>query len=477
MIDSFVGKYASSAVSEIIGDGTDTLPEPPDKQWVDKPFEDPLKAGNQSLRAQIEGQIRQAHREFIDWWLNLIRNDSQPYREKFVLFWSSLWPIEFTYDTLSLMPPGLSLRNNQTLRKNRFANYKDFVLDVTLDGAMILYQSLFFSNRNTANENYMREVMELFTMGTGDIITGSRNYTEGDIKEGAKVLTGWRTGAYLNEPAPKGYYNTYFSPNDHILDSKTFMTKTIAARSEDDNTEDLVKRDEVQRLIDIMFEERKLTIGRYIADKIYKYFVYSNRIFIEKDIVNSMAQIFIDNNYSLKPLFHTLFSSSHFFDEANIGIQIKRPVEFIIGLERLLGVRHPDTQTAISELEQVLYDPPNVGSWKDYRTWLSTKTLPLRNKHAKLIISQLSDSTAISFAKKFNNYDDASLLVNSIVEIMLARYELVELLRIEKYKEILLNGLSESQWQQAINTGSSQVAEGIRNLLNDLITAPDFQLC
>lgn len=476
-IDQYVGKTAGVIVDEILGNELGPQPEPPDMDWVDKPFEDPLKAGNPALRFEIESNIKKAYREFNDWWIDLMLKDGVPLREKLVLFWSTVWAIEFTYDTHALNPPGLCYRNNQTLRKNRFGDYKQMALDITLDGAMLLYQSLQYSNRNTANENYMREMLELFTMGTGDIVTGDKNYTEGDIRQGSEVLTGWRTAAYDKEAAPNGFYTTWFSPNDHIIDSKEFMGNTIPARTEDENTEELVKNQEVKGLIDIFFSERSMAIGRFVSNKIYKYFVYSNPGAVPTDVLNSLAQTFIDNQFNTKSIFSTIFKSAHFYSDEMIGIQIKRPPEFIIGLQRMLGVEYAESRDAIFDLDQELYDPPNVGSWKGYHTWLSTKTVPLRAKYANEILALADKDKLIALAKKFQSYDNPGNLADRLTEYFLSNFDMIEQDRKDSYKAILLNGAEESAWAGLINNNSEQAGTGIRNLIKAYIYAPDFQLC
>jgi len=476
-IEQFTGMMPSEAISILLGDGTDILPDPPDKNWVDNPEEDPLQSGSPEIRFEIEARLEKGYKEFNDWWIDLMRTDTSPLREKLTLFWSTVWTIEFTYDTLALIPPGLCYRNNQKLRSMRLGNYKDFAEAITLDGAMLLYQSLQYSNRNIANENYMREMMELFTMGTGDIISGDSNYTEGDIKEGSKALTGWRIAQYLGGPHPKGYFETYFSPNDHILDSKTFMGTTIQKRDESRNTEDLVREEEVRGIINIMFNERAMAIARFVSDKIYRYFVYSNPDAINEDLIDGLAQILIENDFDVRPVFESLLKSKHFFNSANFGVQFKRPPEFIIGLEQMLGVEYTESRDAIFDLEQVLYDPPNVGSWPGYRTWLSTKTVPLRYKYAKEILANTDDQMLISLTKKFIGYNDASTATTSLVNYLLP--VMPDNTRIQQYLSVMLQGANtnESGWSALIETEDKQAANGIRALIDRLFKSPDFQLC
>ncbi len=477
LANQLVGQTVSQIFNDMF-ETTPTLPSAPNKNWVATPNEDPLKAGNPALRFEIEADIKKNYAEFIDWWIALMKDETKlPLREKLVLFWSTVWTIEFTYDTEALIPPGLCYKNNQVLREYSLGNYRDFAEAVTLDGAMLLYQSLFYSNRKIANENYMRELMELFMMGTGDIITGNPNYYESDVQEGSKALTGWRNGAYLHEPAPKGYFNTYFSPNDHIIEAKSFLNNIIPSRTEDQNTEDQVRNEEVRGIIDIILKERKMSVARFISDKMYKYFVYSEPKSASGEVINALAQIFADSNLNLRTLFYSLIASQHFFSTDNIGIQFKTPPEYIIGLEIMLGVKYAKSRQAIFDLEQELYDPPNVGSWKGYRTWISTKTYPLRIKYANEILITATNQTLLTLVKKFNNYQNLDNCNLNLIEYFLPDITKIDNERINRYKDILANNISSGQWGESIDNNDSKAADGIRNLIKEIILSPDFQLC
>jgi uncharacterized protein (DUF1800 family) len=468
-IDSITGKTPEEAFDLIIGDGKEVpLPDPVDS-WATTPEEDPLKQ-IVDIRGQIEGRLRSRFIQFSNWLVDQMNIESTPYREKLTLFWTTVWCIEFTYDTLGMMPPPLLLKNNQTLRKLRLGNYKDIALAMTLDGAMLLYQSLYYSSGKKPNENYMRELMELFTMGIG-------NYTEGDIKEGSLVLTGWRTAPYWGDPGLKGYFNTYFSPNDHDIGSKTFMGETIPARDPDSNTEDQVLDGEVKVLLDIMFTKRADAISKFIAAKIYRYFVYSNPGGNDDGIINEMATVFRNSNFDLLPVFKALACSEHFYDSANIGVQIKTPPEFIIGFQNQLGVNYANARTAIFDLEQELYDPPNVGSWKAYRTWESTRTYPLRIKYAREILAAASDPNLVTFAKAFPDSDNAELITAGLCNYFLPLEPESE--RMDYYKSKLLDGAKtdEAGWIVLMGSSSNSAGAGIRALLSSIIKSPDFQLC
>lgn len=473
-VEELVGKTATEAVQMLLGSGEIQLPDPPG-DWTDTQEENPLEVGNTTLRFEIEGRLEARFKEFSNWWLELMRTSDMQLIEKLTHFWSMTWTINFHYDTLALVPTPLIYRNNQTIRGNSLSDYKEMVEGITLDGAMLLFQSLYYSTKDVPNENFMREVMELFTMGIS--YKGQFNYTEGDIKEGSRVLTGWRTACYAQEEKPNGVFNTYFKPDVHDIGEKTFMGVTIPARDEAANNEDLVKEQEVRGLINILFEQRGVQIGSFIGEKIYNYFVYSSPGDVDTEIVDELAQTFVSNNYDMRKVFEKVLTSQHFFDEANMGVQIKTPPEFIVGVERQLGVKYSKAREAVIGLEQILYDPPNVAGWDEYRSWISTKTFPLRVKHAKDMLELATDDNLINVAKALKNYDGASEMTAAFEEYLLPVE--VDTTRHNMYMQALLTGanVAENQWQGLVEGDKAKAAAGIRNLILTLIHAPDFQLC
>jgi uncharacterized protein (DUF1800 family) len=472
LIKEFTGLNVDEAVSKIIGDGSKPLPKGnKDMNWLNTAEEDPLDGLPIQIRGEIEGRHRTRYNQLKNWWLEQMRVENSPFVEKFTLFWSTVWCIEFSFDTLSLIPPPLLYRNNQMLRKNRFGNYKDMAYDNTLDGAMLMYQSVNFSTKHAPNENFPRELLELFTMGIG-------HYSEGDVREMSRVLTGFRTAAHAFTPKPNGQFETYFIPSLHDIGSKLIMGEIIPARDESKNSEDLVREEEVRKMIQIIFEQRPMPIARFICEKIYNYFVYSSPGDVNKSIVEELAVIFIQNDFNLKPVFEKLFKSKHFYDENIIGCQIKTPPEFIVGLERQLNVAYKQGNQSLSsqacdDIEQELYNPPNVGSWKGYRSWISTKTYPLRKKYAIEILGLADDVKLINLAKQFN-LNDFDTFLNEFLLYFLPKEISPE--RINFFKKTILNGLNEQNWLNELSNSSAIVAKGIRDFMVEIILSPDFHL-
>jgi uncharacterized protein (DUF1800 family) len=482
-VDKFVGMTPLDALDILLGDGTEPLPdkdtEPMLKDWINKLDQNPLKADTVSDRGTFEAIMKNRYKILIDWIIARMRDEDVTTgiaREKFSHFLTSFWCIEFSYDTRAFIPPQLLFRHNQSLRKNSIGFYNDIAKDMTLDGAFILYQSMQASEKNFPNENFARELLELFTMGIG--YNGEENYTEvGDIQNISKVLTGWRTQHFQNEPGQNGPFETYFKASDHHIGKKTMFGETIPARDESENTEGQVREEEIGKLIDdILFVKRAEAISHFVCDKIYRFFVYSNAAESDETIIAELAQIFRDNDFSLALVYRTLFSSQHFFAEENIGIQIKTPVEFFVGIDRLLGTSYNLSQDALIESALKLYKPPNVGGWDGYRTWISTITYSARMFHGKAIVEQMSDEDVLAFTKSIPSYDNADVFLNNLAELFFPKS--ISSGRLFRYKKdfLLRNGVTEELWQERIESGNGNAIGNVRNLIVEFILSPDIQL-
>lgn len=460
-----VGKTAAQAVEIALGDGSALLPDSPG-DWVDKSTENPKNADLQT-RFAIEAQWERDFAKLQQWWVALMHSEGFPAREKLTLFWSGHLTSEFTFDD-QFLPPQLLYRQNQLLRAQRLGNFKDLIEEITLNGAMLMYLGGELNTAGKPNENYGRELLELFTTGLGW-------YTEGDVQEAARVLTGWRIAKFNDEPALNGIYNAYFDASAHDTDAKQFMGESIAARTADNNTEFLVRRDEVRALIDIIFRQRPDAVAAFICRKLYSYFVYSKPTEADEQFIAALAAVFKQNDFAIRPVLAALLQSAHFFDEANRGVQIKTPAEFLVGMPRQLGVFSTDANAVMQTVEQSLLDPPNVAGWEGYRAWISTKTYPLRSQFARLYIQKVQDQALVNFAKQFADYADAEKLTAALELYFLPKP--VSQARHDNYVKVLLQNAPDYEWPDIIATNVGGAALRIRALISAFIKAPDFHLC
>lgn len=472
----------SEVIDELLGDGLDYLSENinrlPDGgkslNWINIVEEDPSKV-HVTIRSTIEATHNSRYVQLSNWWLDLMKNDvvsqtNKSITERLTFFWHTHWCIEFSYDTQGYIPPPLLYRSNQSIRKYRLGNFKNFVEEMTLDGAYLLYQSLNLSSGKNPNENYAREMMELFTMGIG-------NYSEGDIREAARVLTGWRVSAHRQDPKPFEFFDTYFSAKDHDLDSKQIMGETIAARPEEDNTMDKVREEEVKGLIDILFRRRPDAIAEFICTKIYNHFVYSNPSENDQIFIKELANELVASDFELLPVFKKLFKSKHFYEKALSGVQIKHPVELIVNLEKLLKVNYGNANVSLGDLEQILYDPPNVSGWSGYRSWISTKTYPRRVSHLTNLIGNKTNQQWMTFLSEFPNPSDFDSLFKELIEYSLPRLQIEGRLEVLKNRIVGRSNVNINNWTQYYNSGNEEeIGKFLNVLFQELIKVPDIQL-
>ncbi len=388
--------------------------------------------------------------------------------EKMTAFWSGHFATEFVIDEDYVVAP-LLYRQNKLFRENGLKNFKDLVMSITLDGAMLVYLGGDLNNAGAPNENYARELLELYTTGLG-------HYTEGDIKNAARILTGWHAARFVDAPAPNGMFNTYFSAAEHDINAKEFMTVSFPARDAASNTEFLVQRDEVRKLIDTIFLKRPRPVAEFISRKLYRFFVYSNPTANDESVISAMADVFIENNFEIKPVMAALLKSAHFFDNSNIGAQIKTPAEFETGLARQIAL--PNTEAAaddMTRLGQELFDPPNVSGWPGYRDWITTSTYPIRSEIALRAVATASDERLIELIQSVPDYSTVGTLVENIAALLLPRRLSPE--RKTNLQGKLLAGAPDYEWPDILANSSSTAARNMRDMLSTIVQLPDFQLC
>ncbi len=418
---------------------------------------------------------KDSHRDqLIKWWLKTIATSPMSIQERLVMMWHNHFANEINVvDFAEFM-----LTQNQLFRKYIFGDFKQMVKDITKDPSMLIYldgiKNYKSGNRSQINENYARELMELFTCGVTDW-NNNPNYTETDVSEAAKALSG-----YTINPSPKGSYyiglTSVFIPSRWDPSTKSFMGKTGVWKADD--------------IVDIIFSERADQVAKFVCTKIYRALVYD---IPDPVIVSAMADTFRANNWSLKPVLDQLIRSAHFFDPTNVGAMEKSPIDFMVGAMRLLGVTDiPDydfTKTGrvgadfinrLATIGQVPLFPPNVKGWPGGRTWVSTSTLPVRHKFmldvmdAKIMLQNVKyyKFDAIAFAKSFPSPNDATKLAqeisNALLNVPPSEKEAAALL------EALLQGAKTYEWN--INDPAFQADKHIRNLIKAIVQLAKHEL-
>jgi len=459
-ISALLTRTPSDAVDLLLD--TPFSPAPP--SMIDNDTES-LQGLNLPLQEEVKSIWRNDAKGLRGWQVDAMKNASLTIVEKMIAFWSGHFTTEFeTADDFVQAP--LLYRQNVLFRNNCLGNFRDMTKGITLDGAMLVYLGGDLNSAGRPNENYARELLELYTTGLG-------HYTESDVKEAARILTGWRIARYSDMPLPNGMFETYFLPNLHDVDAKEFMTVSFPARDTTTNTEFIVKRDEIHRLIDVIFEQRTRAVARFVCGKIYRFFVYSNPSRSDQAVIDGLADILIQNDFAIRPVMSALLKSAHFFDNANMGAQIKTPWELVIGLARQLGLDEniPDD---VDDLGQTIFDPPNVSGWPGWHDWVTTTTYPIRSEIARRAIVNAPDGTLMSLIQGIEGYDTLNTFVDRLAAILLPRPLSAERRAVFKNK-LVPSGL-DYEWGDILSSPSTAV-RNLRDMLTTLVDLPDFQLC
>src|SRR5450432_2906961 len=279
-------------------------------------------------------------------WLDEMTVSDAQLREKISLFWHG----HFATKTVNILYDQALLN---VIREHAMGNFRDLLLNVSKTASMIQFLNNNQNKKSHPNENFARELMELFTIGRG-------HYTENDVKESARAFTGWGTDL-------QGEYD--FRPRQHDDGIKTFFGKTGNLSGED--------------VLEILLAQKQTAL--FITGKIYRYFVNET---VDEERVNSLASRFYDSGYDIRALMISIFTASWFFDQKNIGSQIKSPVLWMVGLRRQLPmeIQNPAVQLVMERLlGQVLFAPPNVAGWPGGKHWIDSSSLMLRLQIPALI--------------------------------------------------------------------------------------------
>jgi uncharacterized protein (DUF1800 family) len=462
-IQNFVGKSADEAVEILIKNAVKpanlTVPK-----WVDKSYETWYKKPENERQKALDliyKDVYDYNYELKAWWMSAMTNDEASVREKMTLFWHGHFTTKFSID--QVMPAQLMYRQNQLFRENHQGNFRNLVNKICSDGAMVIYLNTQDSTKKSPNENFSRELLELYTTGIG-------HYTEEDVKQGAKVFTGIRTNYYTEEYTSYGVYKPFVLFDEHDFSTKNYLGKALTTNV--NRPEDVLEK-EVPELIDTILKQRGSAVANFICEKLYKYFIYSNDKKIDKAVVATMAKTFIDNNFEIRPVLAELLKSEHFFSPKNIGIQIKTPAETIVGFTKHFDVKQDWKEWVMKTMGQELLNPPNVAGWPGYRKWADTRTYPFAVQQIGYFVWNQDDTYIGNWIKQFPDYQEVAKLVEQISFLFLAKPASKN--QVEKYTKIVLQGSPDYEWANILNLPGS-LANRIKVLLIQIIKSPDFHL-
>lgn len=495
----FEGKTMDEAIDELLTI-TSPLPAPPVKeydtaeaQFPDSQVDNGTTWVNDHNEDDKIGWARK--HSFKKWWVGIMINQPRNIREKMVLFWHN----HFATEMASTSNGRYAYKHHTMLRMNALGNFKNLAREVTIDPLMLVYQNGEKNQKGVPDENFARELQELFTLGKEN----NPNYTEEDVKSAARVLTGWR-----NDPETNA---SYFDPERHDTGNKAFSSfynhTTIPGRSGAN-----AGNEELDDLMDMIFSKGR-EASEYIVKELYRWFVYyeiddAARV----NVIEPLALMLRNANWEIKPVVSALLKSEHFFDPMNQGCLIKSPVDFLVGLCREFEVALPDPSdyiTRYSTLEGLLYqldllqqspgDPPSVSGWPAYyqipsfhELWINNDTYPRRTQFTDIMVSHGYTRLGfelkidpISFARSLGNPGDPMALLNDTLTI-LYRITLSDTAKEQLKRDILLTGqTNDYYWTNAwnayiANPGDMMAYQTVFTRLNELyrylLALPEYQL-
>ncbi len=392
-VDYFATRTLSQTVDELLNP-TAPNPLPPVKEYVTSTtlgvvadaniLQGTTWVNDINSDGTVQSQRRASYKK---WWTGVLINQDRSIREKMIFLWTD----HFGNESGDVGNTNWIYKQHETIRQNCLGNFKQMVKLMSTDMAMLRYLNGYLNTAAAPDENFGRELQELFTVGKGP---GS-GYTESDVKEAAKVLTGWQINGTT--------YQTVFTSIRHSAVNKqfsSFYNNTVIIGRTGTTAGDL----ELADLLNMIFAQQE--VAKFVVRKMYRWFVYYDiDAATETNVITPLADIFRNNNYDIKPVLAALFKSEHFFDVLNQGCIIKTPADIVIGSMREFNViMAPATDwdtnyghwntlyTFMVNFGLNLHDPPNVAGMPAYyqeplfhEIWITADSLPKRNQFTDIM--------------------------------------------------------------------------------------------
>jgi len=393
--------------------------------------------------------------ELRGWWLQRMARGPRPFQEKMTLFWHG----HFATSSEKVREPYYMWRQNELFRRLATANWEMLLLEAGKDPAMLVWLDQAQSRAEHPNENFAREVMELFALGEG-------HYTEHDITEGARALTGWSL-----DPQTQSYI---YRPRFHDNGDKTFLGRTG----------DLDGDDVIATIV------RQPQAAKFITGKIWNYFAGSMP---DENLNEALAANLRANGNDFKPFLRVMFSSREFYTDDVVRNEVKSPVQWLISSVRMLECDLPPTLVSwgmLRQLGQDIFAPPNVKGWDGGITWITTNTLLTRYNDAQsLVEGTLPSLSAADFAKKAGGHGGGKL-EKAFQRIRLGGVNIEKILTPDERsdKDVIVSSLQTRLFQSKLNAGQQETLQAfldsktkmsdddIRTTIRLMMSTPEYQV-
>ena len=443
MTNSSFGKNPAVLVDEIIDQALAISPTPaPD--WVFKTYSD--YPSQQAFDEANQQHINDSKYQFT---VDILQNG---FRSRMILFWMN----HFVTQQEVYNCAGYLFQYYDVLQRNALGNFKEFTRAIGITPAMLHFLNGFDNTSEEPNENYARELYELFTLGENN------GYTQFDIEETARALTGYNTSPdYCGQIA--------------FNEENTFDTteKTIFGRKGNWGYDDV---------IDILFEEKGALISRFICQKLYAYFIGPD---INNTIVNQLAEDFKAWNWEIEPVLRKLFKSEHFFDTANFGILVKSPID--LTHQFLIETEYPQDEDGFNTIKYIhyvlgqdIFQPVDVAGWQRNHDWINSGTLTGRWIMMEWVIYRSLELDQPKFRQFAKDISGNSKNPEVITRAMINHFTSKELASPEDYEvatTILKGEVPENYYTEGIwNLDYEYAHWQLLDLLFHIARMPEFQL-
>lgn len=502
-VQTLLAMTPNNAVDYLFSNAPSTAPAPPLNNYYSSTYTDPTGVLPETTwvnAAKGDGTVNSKRRASLKaWWMGILLNQNCSILEKMTFFWHNHFATEITV----IGDARIAYFHHAMLRANALGNFKTLTNLVTKDPAMLIYLNGIYNSASAPDENYGRELQELFTVSKYN----NPNYTEDDVKAAAHVLTGWQLNTTTTPVSSK------FTPSRHDSSNKqfsTFYNNTVIT-----GQTGAAGANETDALLNMIFSAAAPQVANWICTKLYRYFVYYDTVTdasVQANVINGMATTLIANNWNVTPVLKQLLKSQHFFDANSRGCYIRTPLDFFVGTYRTFGLSLPtsfDTSktystwyafvsnAALNGLD--LGEPPNVSGLpayyqtpQFYELWINSTTYPNRLKFIDTMLGtglRISGGSlkidVIAFAKTCADVTDPALLVQYCCDMLLG-IDFSTTKKASLKTSILLSGQTTNYyWTQAWNdyatnptntTYKGIVTTRISSLLSEIMHSAEHML-
>ncbi len=388
-------------------------------------------------KRDILKQINEKLEELNITWIKKLISTKSALVEKQTLFWHN-------HFACRVRDPYMMQELNNIHRKFAFGSFRDMLVEVSKSPAMILYLNNQQNRKQHPNENFAREVMELFTLGRG-------NYTENDIKEAARAFTGWGINKETRE--------FEFHEKQHDPDEKIIFNRTGNFGGED--------------VINMLISNKQTAY--FITKKMYKFYVNEK---VNEERVKQLADFYYQNQYNTGALLKKIVTSSWFFDAENMGCNIKSPIDYLVGLSRQFSINYSNTKLLFrlqNVLGMQLFFPPNVAGWAGGKSFIDSSTLLMRMK----LPSALLNNGMLDVEEKVDDPDGQlkeNIFANKKLETEVNWTPIIEETKDLDFEKLLKIYLLKQPSQKVINKIKSDSTLGQKEMILKIVSIPEYSL-